>query len=85
MSPRSSPSSSSHDATGNLTRQKDAKRQTQTFGYDEQGRLRFTHDAPGRVTETRRLLDGTTYTLPQSYDALGRVVTRTFPDTDTVT
>ena len=39
-------------------------------------------DSLGRVTQTQRLLDGVTYTMAQSYDALGRVVSETFPDGD---
>ncbi|MBI3108218.1 MAG: RHS repeat protein [Candidatus Rokubacteria bacterium] len=46
---------------------------------------RFTYNALGRVTQTVRLLDGTSYVMSQSYDALGRVVTQTFPDSETVT
>jgi YD repeat-containing protein len=40
----------------------------------------FTCDPLGRVTQTRRLLDGVTYVMTQSYDAVGRVVSQTFPD-----
>jgi RHS repeat-associated protein len=45
----------------------------------------FSYDPLGRVTQTSRLLDGTTYTMAQTYDALGRVTSRTFPDGETVT
>jgi RHS repeat-associated protein len=45
----------------------------------------FSYDPLGRVIQTSRLLDGTTYTMAQSYDALGRVTGRTFPDGETVT
>ncbi|PYM91302.1 MAG: hypothetical protein DME04_19325 [Candidatus Rokuibacteriota bacterium] len=44
----------------------------------------FTYDPVGRVTQTQRLLDGTTYTMSRSYNALGRVVRRVFPDGDSV-
>ncbi len=46
---------------------------------------RFTYNALGRVTQTVRLLDATSYVMSQSYDALGRVVSQTFPDSETVT
>lgn len=58
---------------GRLTRIVDPV-STTTFGYD----------APGRVTQTSRLLDGTTYVLQQGYDAAGRVTSHTFPDGETV-
>jgi len=45
----------------------------------------FAYDALGRVSQTQRWLDGTTYTMSQSYDALGDIVSRTFPDGDTAT
>jgi RHS repeat-associated protein len=45
----------------------------------------FVYDAAGRVTQISRLLDATTYVLSQTYDAAGRVASRTFPDTETVT
>jgi RHS repeat-associated protein len=44
----------------------------------------FTYDPLGRVTQTRRLLDGVTYVMTQSYDALGRVTSQTFPDGESV-
>ncbi len=46
---------------------------------------RFAYNALGRVTETVRLLDGTAHVMSQSHDALGRVVSQTFPDGETVT
>ncbi|MBI1958741.1 MAG: RHS repeat protein, partial [Candidatus Rokubacteria bacterium] len=46
---------------------------------------RFTYNALGRVTQTVRLLDATSYVMSQSYNALGQVVTQTFPDGETVT
>jgi YD repeat-containing protein len=59
---------------GRLTRVVDAATST-TFAYD----------AVGRVTGTSRVLDGTTYTMMQSYDALGRPATQTFPDQESIT
>lgn len=45
----------------------------------------FGYDALGRVIQTQRLLDATTYTMSQSHNALGQVVSRAFPDGETVT
>lgn len=48
----------------------------------------LSYDQVGRVTQTQRVIDGVTHTMSQSYesyDALGRVVNETFPDTETVT
>ena len=46
---------------------------------------RFGYDALGEVVQTTRIIDGVTYTMSQTYDALGQVTTRTFPDGETVT
>jgi hypothetical protein len=45
----------------------------------------FTYDALARVTGTSRVLDGTTYTMMQSYDALDRPAVRRFPDQESIT
>jgi RHS repeat-associated protein len=47
----------------------------------------FSYDVLGRVTESQRVLMGQTYTMSQTYDALGRIATETFPapDYETVT
>src|SRR5439155_6403136 len=45
----------------------------------------YAYDAVGRVTQWNRLLDGTTYGMSRTYDALGNVVSQTFPDSETVT
>jgi RHS repeat-associated protein len=44
----------------------------------------FQYDALGRVTQTSRVLDASTYTMTRSYDALGRVTQQTFPDLESV-
>jgi RHS repeat-associated protein len=46
---------------------------------------RFVYDALGEVVQTTRVVDGSTYTMSQSYDAMGRVTSRTFPDGETLT
>lgn len=46
---------------------------------------KFRYDQVGRVTQTERTIDGVTYTMAQSYDALSRVISETFPDLDSVT
>jgi YD repeat-containing protein len=47
----------------------------------------FTYDVLGRVTQSQRVLMGATHTMAQTYDALGRIRTETFPapDNETVT
>jgi RHS repeat-associated protein len=45
----------------------------------------FAYDRLGRVIKTQRRLDRTTYTIAQTYDALGRVTSRTLPDGETLT
>ncbi len=45
----------------------------------------FRYDRLGRITQTDRLLDGTTYRMSQTYDALSRVASTTFPDNEVVT
>jgi RHS repeat-associated protein len=45
----------------------------------------LVYDRLGRIIQTRRRLDGATYTVDQTYDALGRVTSRTLPDGETLT
>lgn len=47
----------------------------------------FAYDALGQVTQSQRTLLGVPYTMAQTYDALGRIKTETFPapDNETVT
>jgi RHS repeat-associated protein len=45
----------------------------------------FAYNQIGRTTQVQRLLDGTTYTMSRSYNALGQVLSQTFPDGDGVT
>lgn len=45
----------------------------------------LAYDALGRTTQTRRVIDGQNYELTQIYDALNRVKSETFPDSDTIT
>jgi RHS repeat-associated protein len=44
----------------------------------------FQYDKMGRATQTQRTLDAVTYTMSQTYDALSRVTTQTFPDGEIV-
>jgi RHS repeat-associated protein len=44
----------------------------------------FRYDRMGRITQTDRLLDGTTYRMSHTYDALSRVTSTTFPDNEVV-
>lgn len=45
----------------------------------------FSYDAMGRVVQTQRTLDGTTYTMSQTWNAMSQVTGQTFPDGETVT
>jgi RHS repeat-associated protein len=45
---------------------------------------KFFYDQLGRVAQTQRILNGVTYTMSQVYDALGRVTSETFPDTESI-
>jgi len=45
----------------------------------------FTYDALGRATQTQRVIDSLLYTMTQTYDALNRITSETFPDTEMVT
>jgi RHS repeat-associated protein len=45
----------------------------------------FAYDPLGRIIQTQRRLDHTTYTIAQTYDALGRVTSRTLHDGETLT
>lgn len=90
-----------YDALGRMVRKRYPNLAEITWTFDDpavaysRGRLtrvvdlatdtRFTYDALGRVTQTRRVLDGVTYTMRQTFDALGRVTSQTFPDGETVT
>jgi RHS repeat-associated protein len=63
------------NATGRLTKVVDNSAVTRILGYDEMG----------RVTQTQRNIDGSLpYVMSQTYDALSRIATETFPDNDTV-
>ncbi len=49
----------------------------------------FSYDQLGRVTQTQRTIDGTvcdgaSYTMSQTYNALGKITSETFPDGDSV-
>ena len=46
---------------------------------DASGITRFYYDVAGRVTQTDKIVDGTTYTTRSSYDGLGRVTDLTYP------
>ena len=61
------------NSTGRLTKVVDNSAVTRILGYD----------AMGRVTQTRRVIDGLPYDMSQSYDALSRITQETFPDSDT--
>jgi RHS repeat-associated protein len=90
-----------YDALGRLTRKRYPSGQELAWTYDDpavpyaRGRLtrvddlatvtRFAYDRLGRVTQTQRTLDATTYVMSQTYDAMDRVTSRTFPDGETVT
>ena len=63
------------NSKGRLTRVNDLNNSTTSFQYD----------VLGRVTQETRVVDGFTFTRAQTYNALGAVKTRTFPDNDTVT
>jgi RHS repeat-associated protein len=46
---------------------------------------RFAYDAMGRTSLTQRIIDGVTYNMSQTYDALSRITSETFPDADSIT
>ena len=46
---------------------------------DASGTTRFYYDVAGRVTQTDKIVDGTTYTTRSTYDGLGRVTGMTYP------
>ena len=89
-----------YDTLGRMVRKLYPSSQEITWTFDDptvaysKGRLtrvvdlatdtRFTYDALGRVTQTRRTLDGVTYVMSQAWDALGRLTSQTFPDGETV-
>ncbi len=57
---------------GRLTRVDDLNAMVATFVYDR----------VGRVTQTQRTIDGYTYTMSQTYNALSKVTSEMFPDLD---
>jgi len=46
---------------------------------DASGTVAFQYDARGRITQSDKTLDGTTYTTQSTYDGLGRLLTVTYP------
>jgi YD repeat-containing protein len=50
---------------------------------DASGTVVFRYDALGRITQTDKTLDGTTYTTQSTYDGLGRLLTVTYPGSPT--
>ncbi len=48
---------------------------------DASGTVVFQYDGVGRITQTDKTLDGTTYTTQSTYDGLGRLLTVTYPGT----
>jgi RHS repeat-associated protein len=51
---------------------------------DQASTTQFVYDQLGRVTQTQRQLLGVWHTMSQSYDALNRITSETFPDSETV-
>ena len=52
---------------------------------DQATTTKFAYDQLGRTTQTQRQLLGIWHTMAQSYDALNRITSETFPDNETVT
>lgn len=48
---------------------------------DASGTVVFQYDSVGRILQTEKSLDGTTYTTQSTYDGLDRVLTVTYPGT----
>lgn len=46
---------------------------------DASGTVVFQYDGLGRITQSDKTLDGTTYTTQSTYDGLGRLLTVTYP------
>jgi len=46
---------------------------------DASGTVAFQYDSVGRILQTEKSLDGTTYTTQSTYDGLGRLLTVTYP------
>lgn len=64
---------------------------TSTFGngrltsvIDVTGQVTFHYDQRGRGTQQTRLIDGVTYTFQNTFDALNRIETITYPDNSVV-
>ncbi|MBI4320925.1 MAG: RHS repeat protein [Chloroflexi bacterium] len=53
--------------------------------WDVSGRVRWTYDIRGRIITEERWIDGQYYKTEWLYDAMDRVVTMTYPDTEVVT
>ncbi len=51
---------------------------------DQATTTKFTYDQVGRTTQTQRLQLGVWYTMAQQYDALNRITSETFPDSEVV-
>ncbi|HMZ97187.1 MAG: FG-GAP-like repeat-containing protein [Nitrospira sp.] len=52
---------------------------------DASGTVVFQYDGLGRISQTDKTLDGTTYTTQSTYDGLGRLLTVTYPSTPSKT